>query len=102
MIKVMDYEILAFADQAAFRAWLAKHGDSTTGIWLKIYKKNANVASITYDQALDEALCFGWIDGQKKSYDELAFLQKFTPRRPRSMWSKEILSTLNVLQAAEQ
>lgn len=84
----MDYEIIGFANQAAFRAWLMKNGSSTPGIWLKIYKKSSNMPSITYAEALDEALCFGWIDGQKKRFDNLAFLQKFTPRRPKSLWSK--------------
>jgi uncharacterized protein YdeI (YjbR/CyaY-like superfamily) len=64
------------------------HGEDTKGIWLRIYKKASGEASITYAEALDEALCFGWIDGQKKSYDEASFLQKFTPRRARSIWSK--------------
>jgi len=84
----MDYEIVEFANQADFRAWLEKNGNTVPGIWLKIYKKGSGIASITYAQALDEALCFGWIDGQRKGYDVLAFLQKFTPRRPKSMWSK--------------
>ncbi|HSW80040.1 MAG TPA: YdeI/OmpD-associated family protein [Candidatus Saccharimonadales bacterium] len=84
----MDYQIVAFTDQAKFRAWLTVHSQSVNGIWLQMYKKASNVPSITYAQALDEALCFGWIDGQKKSYDEASFLQKFTPRRPKSMWSK--------------
>lgn len=96
----MDYEIVEFVDQAAFRKWLAKNGSSTRGIWLKIYKKNSAIASITYTQALDEALCFGWIDGQKKSYDELAFLQKFTPRRPKSMWSKRNIEHVERLTSA--
>ncbi len=84
----MDYEIVEFASQADFRKWLAKNGSKVPGIWLKIYKKDSGIATVTYAQALDEALCFGWIDGQKKSYDSDAFLQKFTPRRPKSMWSK--------------
>lgn len=84
----MDYEIVEFRDQAAFRAWLAKNAGKSPGIWMKFYKKGSGVTSINYAQALDEALCFGWIDGQVKKYDELAYLQKFTPRRPRSMWSK--------------
>ena len=84
----MDYEIVEFKDQAAFRVWLAKNSKDVPGIWLKMYKKNSGVPSINYTQALDEALCFGWIDSQMKKYDELAYLQKFTPRRPRSMWSK--------------
>lgn len=98
----MDYETIAFADQAAFRSWLVQNGNSTSGIWLKIYKKDSQVASISYAQALDEALCFGWIDGQRKGYDELAFLQKFTPRRPRSLWSKRNIEYVERLTAAGQ
>ncbi len=96
----MDYEIVEFADQAAFRAWLAKNAKNVPGIWLRIYKKDSGVATITYAQALDEALCYGWIDGQKKGYDELSFLQKFTPRRPRSMWSKRNIDNVQRLTAA--
>lgn len=84
----MDYKIVEFRDQQAFRDWLTVHAKNTDGIWLRMYKKATNITSITYAEALDEALCFGWIDGQRKSYDELSFVQKFTPRRPRSMWSK--------------
>jgi len=84
----MDYDIVEFSDQAKFRAWLTAHNQSVNGIWLRIYKKASGVPTVSYAEALDEALCFGWIDGQKKSYDELSFLQKFTPRRPKSIWSK--------------
>ncbi len=96
----MDYQIQSFQNQAAFREWLMSHGKDTQGIWLRIYKKASQVPSITYDQALDEALCFGWIDGQKKSYDELSFLQKFTPRRSKSMWSKRNIEHITRLKAA--
>ncbi len=61
---------------------------SNNGIWLRILKKDSGEATITYDEALDEALCFGWIDGQKKACDEKSWLQKFTPRRSKSIWSK--------------
>lgn len=96
----MDYEIVEFATQSAFRAWLVKNGSKVPGIWLKIYKKGSDIASITHDQALDEALCFGWIDGQGKSHDELAYLQKFTPRRPKSMWSKRNIEHVKRLTSA--
>jgi len=97
-----DYEIVEFRDQPAFRDWLTAQGKDINGIWLKIYKKNSNIPSITYAEALDEALCFGWIDGQKKSYDEFSFLQKFTPRRPKSMWSKRNIEHVNRLKEAGQ
>lgn len=69
-------------------AWLEAHHLSAAGVWLQLAKKGSGVASITYDEALEVALCFGWIDGQKQRYDETFWLQKFTPRRPNSIWSK--------------
>lgn len=77
------------ADAGAWAAWLAEYGTSSDGIWLLLAKKGTvHPTSLTYPQALDEALCHGWIDGQKRSFDEATFLQRFTPRRPRSMWSQ--------------
>jgi uncharacterized protein YdeI (YjbR/CyaY-like superfamily) len=81
-------ETLAFKSSSDFRAWLTAHHLTCDGIWLRIYKKDSGQATVTYAEALDHALCFGWIDGQKNRYDELSFLQRFTPRRPRSGWSK--------------
>jgi uncharacterized protein YdeI (YjbR/CyaY-like superfamily) len=81
-------EILSFRSPAQFRKWLAANHRQSGGIWLRICKKNAEEASVTYPGALDEALCFGWIDGQKQRHDESSWLQKFTPRRPKSGWSK--------------
>ena len=81
-------ETLAFKSSAAFRKWLAANHDKVDGIWLRIYKSKSNQASVTYAEALDQALCYGWIDGQKQPHDEHSWLQKFTPRRVRSGWSK--------------
>jgi len=83
-----EQPIIAFVTAAEFRQWLARHHADHPGIWLKIAKKASGLPSVTYAEALDEALCFGWIDGQKKSFDETAFLQKFTRRGRRSVWSK--------------
>ena len=83
-----DYEIIAFKDAAAWRKWLDKNHAKVDGVWLRLYKKASTVPSVNYAEALDDALCYGWIDGQKKSYDAESFLQKFTPRRAKSMWSK--------------
>lgn len=83
-----EYPVLFFETPAAFRKWLEKNHAVASGIWLRMYKKKSGVASINYDLALDEALCYGWIDGQVKTYDEQSYIQKFTPRRTRSMWSK--------------
>ena len=83
-----DTEILAFASAAEFRKWLSRNHRQPDGIWLRIFKKGSDTASITYAEALDEALCFGWIDGQKQAHDDFSWRQKFTPRRARSGWSK--------------
>lgn len=84
-----DYKIIAFKDASTWRQWLTDHHDDTDGVWMRRYKKDSGIASISYAEALDEALCFGWIDGQAKSSDDgVSYFQKFTPRRQRSLWSK--------------
>lgn len=80
--------ILPFETKKKFAEWLAKNHDESVGLWLKIAKKATGISTVTYAEALDVALCYGWIDGQKGSFDEQYFLQKFTPRRPKSIWSK--------------
>ena len=85
---LQELEILGFRTPAQFRKWLAANHRQSGGIWLRICKKHAEELSVTYAGALDEALCFGWIDGQKQRYDDSSWLQKFTPRRPKSGWSK--------------
>jgi len=84
----MSMKTLSFKSSRAFRAWLARNHARTEGILLRIYKKDSGVATVTYAQALDQALCFGWIDGQKLPGDDRSWLQKFTPRRSGSGWSK--------------
>ncbi len=81
-------DILEFTAAAAWQRWLQAHHASSPGLWLKIPKKDSGLAGPTYAQALDEALCFGWIDGQKAALDARSWLQRFTPRRPGSPWSK--------------
>lgn len=83
-----ELPILPFESKKKFADWLAKNHDKSAGLWLKIAKKATGIATVTYAEALDVALCYGWIDGQKNSFDEQYFLQKFTPRRPKSIWSK--------------
>lgn len=83
-----DLPILFFKSQAAFRQWLDEHHAASDGILLKMAKKDSGVDSVTYDEALDEALCYGWIDSQKRGFDDTYWLQRFTPRRPRSKWSQ--------------
>jgi uncharacterized protein YdeI (YjbR/CyaY-like superfamily) len=80
--------VLPFASPETFREWLQEHHATSKGIWLKIAKKGSGTTSVTYPEALEEALCHGWIDGQKGALDEVFFLQRFTPRGPRSKWSK--------------
>jgi len=81
-------DVKPFKSAQAFEAWLSKHHASSDGLWLKIAKKGVGVPSVTYLEAVEIALCWGWIDGQKKGFDDQHFLQRFTPRRPRSVWSK--------------
>jgi uncharacterized protein YdeI (YjbR/CyaY-like superfamily) len=79
---------IAFATPADFEAWLEAEGAEAGGVWMKTAKKGSGVTTVTYAQALDVALCHGWIDGQVRSLDETYYLQRFTPRRARSKWSK--------------
>jgi uncharacterized protein YdeI (YjbR/CyaY-like superfamily) len=81
-------EALAFSTERAWSEWLKAHHASSRGVWLKIAKKSAGVASVTYGEALDGALAWGWIDGQKRSLNDAWWLQRFTPRTAKSSWSK--------------
>ncbi len=83
-----DVQVVLFKRQEDWASWLDKNHATAPGIWLKLAKKASAIRSIDYDEALQAALCYGWIDGQKKSYDESTWLQKFTPRSPRSIWSR--------------
>jgi len=83
-----DLPILTFTADKDFTSWLAKHHKVSPGIWMRLFKIKSGVPTITYAEALDVALCYGWIDGQKKTYDAESWLQKFTPRRRKSIWSK--------------
>jgi uncharacterized protein YdeI (YjbR/CyaY-like superfamily) len=80
--------VLAFAGASELEQWLENEHQSSGGLWLAIAKKDTGVSSITYAQAVELALCFGWIDGQRRALDETYFLQRFTPRKARSPWSK--------------
>jgi len=87
-VKDNDTKILSFRSSSEFRKWLAANHRQSEGIWLRIFKKDSGEPTVTYAEALDEALCFGWIDGLKQSHDEVSWRQRFTPRRPKSGWSK--------------
>lgn len=80
--------IRGFKNASVFETWLAKHHARESELWLKIHKKDSGLPTVTYAEALDVALCWGWIDGLKKSFDESSFLQRFTPRKPKSVWSQ--------------
>jgi uncharacterized protein YdeI (YjbR/CyaY-like superfamily) len=79
---------LLFESQQDWEAWLAEHHADPSGVWLKLAKKGAGITSLSYAEALEGALCYGWIDGQKASFDGECWLQKFTPRRAKSIWSQ--------------
>ena len=80
--------IISFESPSQWAEWLAANHAESKGVWLRMFKKGTGIASLNYAEALDEALCYGWIDGQKNKYDDESWLQRFTPRRPRSLWSK--------------
>jgi uncharacterized protein YdeI (YjbR/CyaY-like superfamily) len=80
--------VVAFASRAKWKAWLAKHHASSPGVWLEIAKQGSGIASVSYPEAIEIALCYGWIDGQKAAVDDDHWRQRFTPRQPRSRWSK--------------
>jgi uncharacterized protein YdeI (YjbR/CyaY-like superfamily) len=92
--------VIAFRDATQFEAWLDAHVDLHVGVWLKIAKKGSGVASLTDDEAVDVGLCYGWISGQRKSYDEVYYLQKYVPRRPGSRWSQVNVAKVEQLKAA--
>lgn len=86
--EVDTYITKAFKTQGEWCKWLTNNHATSNGIWLRIFKKGSDIETVSYKEALDEALCFGWIDGQKSIYDKDSWLQKFTPRSDQSMWSK--------------
>jgi uncharacterized protein YdeI (YjbR/CyaY-like superfamily) len=96
-----ELEILLFATPGDLEDWLEANSGSSPGVWLKIAKKGAPEPSVTYAEALELALCFGWIDSQKRGLDETHFLQRFTPRRPRGRWSKINREKAEALEAAD-
>jgi uncharacterized protein YdeI (YjbR/CyaY-like superfamily) len=92
--------VIAFRDAAAFEAWLDAHVRLPAGEWLKLAKKGSGVPSLTDDEAVDVGLCYGWISGQRKAHDEVHYLQKYVPRRPRSRWSQVNVAKAEKLLAA--
>ena len=102
MSESSELLILPFASQSKWADWIAKQHDKSAGVWLKLAKKDSGISSVTYTEALEVALCYGWIDGQKNSFDEKYFLQKFAPRRPKSIWSKINVEKVERLIASGQ
>lgn len=88
MAKLHTLPTVEFKTAKQYEKWLEKHHDNSSGLWLKIFKKDSGKKTVTYAEALDVALCYGWIDGQKQAFDEQAWLQKFCPRTAKSIWSK--------------
>lgn len=94
-----ELQTVAAKSAAEWRRWLAKNHRKSPGIWLRFYKKNSGVETVTYLEAVEESLCHGWIDGQAKSLDAKSYIQRFTPRREKSVWSK--INTQRVEQLAK-
>ncbi len=102
MTNTDNLPIISFAAQQEWEAWLTEHHTDTQGLWLKFAKKGTGIASLSYAEALEGALCYGWIDGQKAACDDRYWLQKFTPRRPKSIWSKVNCDKATVLLASSR
>ncbi|MFB7463310.1 YdeI family protein [Streptomyces sp. NPDC056224] len=100
MDELDGVEIVAFADGAAFEGWLAEHHTRHEGVWIKMAKKKSGIPSVGDDEVVDIGLCYGWISGQRRSLDETHYLQKYVPRRPRSMWSQVNVEKVAMLTAA--
>jgi uncharacterized protein YdeI (YjbR/CyaY-like superfamily) len=92
--------VRSFADPAALRAWLAEHHATVDELWLKMYKKSSGIPSVTWEEVVLEALCWGWIDGIRKTLDAESFVQRLTPRRARSVWSQRNCEHVERLIAA--
>lgn len=88
MEEVNGVEVVAFSDAAAFEDWLAEHHTRRAGVWVKVAKKASGIASVTDGELVDVGLCWGWISGQRRGLDDRYYLQKYGPRRPRSLWSR--------------
>ena len=99
-VSIDPKKVHAFADAESFHAWLAQHHDTEDEVWIKIHKVGSGLASITPKQAIDVVLCWGWIDGLRKGLDETSYLQRYTRRRGKSVWSK--INVANVARLIEE
>jgi uncharacterized protein YdeI (YjbR/CyaY-like superfamily) len=93
-------EVIAFPDARAWESWLAANHALQAGVWLKLAKKGSGIPSITDDEVVDIGLCFGWVSGRRRAHDERWYLQRYVPRRPRSLWSKVNVDKVERLIAA--
>ncbi|MFG2335115.1 YdeI family protein [Streptomyces yangpuensis] len=100
MDDIDGVEIIGFPDAAAFESWLAEHHTRQEGVWIRLAKKKSGIPSVTDGELVDIGLCYGWISGQRRSLDELHYLQKYVPRRPRSLWSQVNVDKVAELTAA--
>lgn len=101
-VHVDPRKVHTFADEKSFHAWLAKHWDKESEVWIKIHKVSSGLASITPKQAIDVVLCFGWIDGIRKGLDDKSFLQRYTPRGKKSVWSQVNIANVERLTKAKR
>lgn len=99
-VTVDPAHVREFVDQAGFYDWLAEHHDSARELWIKMHKKASGLPTISITEAIDAALCWGWIDAIRKSFDEKSFLQRFTPRGPKSVWSQVNVDNVERLVAS--
>jgi uncharacterized protein YdeI (YjbR/CyaY-like superfamily) len=95
-----ELPVISFESGDSWEEWLGQNHDTSSGIWLRFFKKGSGIRTIVYAEAVDVALCYGWIDGQAKSCDENSYFQRFTPRRPRSIWSKRNIGNVMRLEDA--
>ncbi|WP_404953198.1 YdeI family protein [Streptomyces sp. 147326] len=100
MDELGGVEIVGFADAEAFEGWLAEHHTRHEGVWIKVAKKKSGIPSVTDDELVDVGLCYGWISGQRRALDERYYLQKYVPRRPKSLWSQVNVDKVAALTAA--
>lgn len=100
MSSLDNLPILEFESSDNLRTWLEKHHNSSEGIWLRIYKKHSGFRSVTFEQVLDEGLCFGWSESMRRGYDEISYLQRFTPRKSRGTQSARNLARAKALVEA--
>ncbi|MFE2726795.1 YdeI family protein [Kitasatospora sp. NPDC059327] len=97
--RIDGVEVVGFADARAFEDWLADNHPRHEGVWIRMAKRNSGLASVTDDELVDIGLCYGWISGQRRSLDARYYLQKYVPRRPRSLWSQVNVDRVAVLTA---